>query len=348
MVELWGRQWSRTGLLARVGRLEQLAGVQLTEAADGAERGVRLLRFATGAGFDFEVLVDRGSDIGRAWFLGRPLAWWSPVGLIGPWYHDSSGIEWFRGFPGGLVSTCGLDHTLLGGTDDATVFNYPHRQTETYGLHGRYTGLPARLAGYGARWQGDECVLWAEAEVSQVAIFGEQLLLTRRIEADLGGTSVRVFDTVTNLGATACPHMMLYHCNIGFPVVDAGAELCYPAPPGACVSEACTENYRELAGPEPAFVEECYEHDMTPDDAGYVRAEVRNRAAGLGVYQRYRKDQLPHHVTWRQLGSGTYVVAMEPSTNRDAGRFDARERGELMYLAPGEQRHYELELGVIT
>ena len=60
-----------------------------------------------------------------------------------------------------------------------------------------------------------------------------------------------------------------------------------------------------------------------------MHAAVLNRAAGLGVYQRYRRDQLPHHITWRQLGAGTYVVAMEPSTNRDAGRFDARERGEL-------------------
>ena len=39
---------------------------------------------------------------------------------------------------------------------------------------------------------------------------------------------------------------------------------------------------------------------------------------------------------------------MEPSTNRDAGRFDARERGELMFLAPGEQRHYELEIGALS
>ena len=246
------------------------------------------------------------------------------------------------------MSTCGLDQVQLGGTDDATVFNYPHRATETYGLHGRYTGLPARLAGYGATWSGNECVLWAEAEVLQAAVFGEQLLLNRRIEADLGGTSVRIADTVTNVGATACPHMLLYHCNVGFPVVDDGAEIAYPAPAGICVSEASSPDYRQLAGPEPAFVEECYEHDMVPDAAGYVTAAVLNPAAGLGVYQRYRKDQLPHHVTWRQLGSGTYVVAMEPGTNRDAGRFDARERGELIHLAPGEQRHYELELGALT
>lgn len=347
MVSLWGRSVTRRELMARVGRLEQVGGVQLVQAGDGAERGVRLLRFGTGSGFGFDVLVDRGFDIGQAWLRGRPLAWWSPVGLIGPWLHDSSGIEWFRGFPGGLVSTCGLDHNLLGGADDATVFNYPHRRTETYGLHGRYTGLPARLAGYGTTWHGDECVLWAEGEVIQAAVFGEQLVLRRRIEADLGGASLRISDTVTNAGATPCPHMMLYHCNIGFPVVDAGAELAYPAGPGTCVSEASDPGYRTMAAPRPGFVEECYEHDMAPGPDGLVSAAVVNRAAGLGVYQRYSRSQLPHHITWRQLGSGTYVVAMEPSTNRDAGRMDARARGELIHLRPGEERRYDLELGAL-
>jgi hypothetical protein len=38
---------------------------------------------------------------------------------------------------------------------------------------------------------------------------------------------------------------------------------------------------------------------------------------------------------------------MEPTTNRDAGRFDARERGELQMLAPGESRRYEVEVGVL-
>jgi len=348
MVSLWGRSWTRGELLARVGRLDQLAGVQLVEASDGAERGVRLLRFRTGAGFEFDVLVDRGFDIGRAWLGGRPLSWWSPVGLISPWLHDSAGIEWFRGFPGGLVSTCGLDHSLLGGTDDSTVFNYPHRRTETYGLHGRYTGLPARLAGYGASWHQDECVLWAEGEVIQAALFGEQLVLHRRIEADLGGTALRITDTVTNTGATACPHMLLYHCNVGFPVVDADAELVYPAGPGVCVSEASDPAYRELLGPRADFVEECYEHDMAAGPDGLVSAAVVNRNIGLGVYQRYQRAALPRHITWRQLGTGTYVVAMEPSTNRDAGRFDARARGELQHLSPGEQRHYALEIGALT
>ena len=39
---------------------------------------------------------------------------------------------------------------------------------------------------------------------------------------------------------------------------------------------------------------------------------------------------------------------MEPSTNRDAGRPDARERGELQWLEPGEQRRYDLEIGALA
>jgi Domain of unknown function (DUF4432) len=245
MVMLWGRHWSRNELLARVGRLEQLAGVHLVSGGDGAERGVRMLRSASGAGFDLEVL-------------------------------------------------------------------------------------------------------WASGEVRQVAVFGEQLELRRRIEVDLGGTAVRLVDRVTNIGPTACPHMLLYHCNIGFPVLDDGAELLYPSGPGVCVSDHGVETYAQLTGPQRPYVEQCYEHDMVTDPDGWVRAAVVNRAAGLGVYQRYRKDALPHHITWRQLGHGTYVVAMEPSTNHDAGRFDARERGELQHLEPGEHRDYDLELGVLA
>jgi Domain of unknown function (DUF4432) len=97
VVTLWGRRWTRPELLARVGRLEQVAGMRLVEGGDGAERGVRILRCTTGAGFDFEILVDRGFDIGGAWIGGRPLAWLSPVGVVGPRYSEPAGLGWDAG-----------------------------------------------------------------------------------------------------------------------------------------------------------------------------------------------------------------------------------------------------------
>ncbi len=48
------------------------------------------------------------------------------------------------------------------------------------------------------------------------------------------------------------------------------------------------------------------------------------------------------------LGEGTYVLGIEPSTNRAESRAQARERGELTVLQPGEERAFELELGALA
>jgi hypothetical protein len=207
--------------------------------------------------------------------------------------------------------------------------------------------MPARLTGYGERWDGDDCVLWAEGVARQAAVYGEALELRRRIEARVGESRFTVHDEVVNVGFDPTSHMYLYHVNVGWPVVDAGSDYLIPAPDGVPVAEYPTREYRKITGPNEAFPEECYEHDTIPEADGRVPVAVVNRAVGLGTYQLYRKDQFPFHTMWRMLGEGTYGVAMEPTTNRDAGRFDARERGELGFLQPGESRTYELEVGAL-
>lgn len=344
---LHGEAITRRELMRRVGRLEQVAGVRLVTLGDGIERGVRVLEFRTGTGFAFEVLVDRSLDVGRCELNGRSLTWLSATGVVGPWYAEPLGLGWFRMWGGGMVVTCGLDHTLLGGTDDASNFHQLVKPTEEYGLHGRIGFTPARLNAYGERWDGDECVLYAEGVVRQAAVYGEALELRRRIEARVGDSFLTIQDEVTNVGFDPTSHMYLYHVNAGWPVVDTGTEYLIPASEGVPVAEYPTREYRKITAPGAGFPEECYEHDTIPEADGRVPVAVVNRAAGLGVYQLYRKDQFPFHTMWRMLGEGTYGIAMEPTTNRDAGRFDAKERGELMFLQPGESRRYELEVGAL-
>ncbi len=347
MPSINGAAMARRDLMRRVGRLDQFAGVRLVTLGDGIERGVRVLEFRTGTGYQFDVLVDRSLDVGRCEFQGRSLAWLSPTGVVGPWYAEPMGLGWFRSWGGGMLVTCGLDHTLLGGTDDASQFHQLIKPTEEYGLHGRIGFMPARLTGYGERWDGDECVLWAEGVVRQAAVFGEAMELRRRIEARVGESRFTVHDEVVNVGFDPATHMYLYHVNVGWPVVDAGSDYLIPAPPGVPVAEYPTRDYRRLTSPNKAFPEECYEHAVAAEPAGTVPVAIVNRALGLGAYQLYRKEQFPFHTMWRMLGEGIYGVAMEPTTNRDAGRFDARERGELAFLAPGESREYDLEIGVL-
>ena len=103
------------------------------------------------------------------------------------------------------MNTCGLDHAFFMESRSAEHYAYPAREAVDHPLHGRSALTPARLAGYGTRWEGDECVLWAEGEVIQAAMFGEDLHLVRRIEARMGGSGFTVEDRVENRGFARTP-----------------------------------------------------------------------------------------------------------------------------------------------
>jgi Domain of unknown function (DUF4432) len=345
--ELHGQRYTRAALHQLAGRLDQVAGVRLITLGDGSERGVRILEFRTGSGFAFDVLVDRAFDIGHCELGGRSLAWESAVGVAGPWYFEPEGLGFLRNFGGGLLTTGGLDHALFMAEDTAEQYHYPPKQKERYGLHGRISNRPATLRGYGSRWEGDECVLWARGEVLQAAVFGEQLLVRRTIEARVGESRLTVRDEVENVGHALTPHMLLYHVNVGWPVVDDGSELLLPAAAVVARDDQPVEGYRVLRAPQMDFVEQVFEHHLASEPDGRVPVCIVNRRLGIGVYQIFNSRQLPYHFVWRMLGAGTYVVGIEPCTNRVEGRLDARARGELIELAPSERRLYELELGAL-
>jgi hypothetical protein len=355
-IELFGRTWSRTELAERTGGLAQVAGVELLELADGPERGVRVLEFRTGSGLSFRVALERGFDLLSAEYRGIPIGWRSPVGPRHPALasvEDSRGWGFLHSFTG-LLATCGLDHTLAPATSSAAGYVYPGIAERDYPLHGRISQIPARLLGYGERWNGDVCTLFAEGEVAQMAVFGENLVLTRRIEAALGGTSISITDRVENRGFRPTPHMLLYHYNFGFPVLDEGAELLLPS---RAIVHAVHQDlhaqgtgYRIQGPPKPDFREQVYEHDIVAGKSGMAPAALINPKLGndgFGIRLDYDRAALPCLIQWQCLQSGLYVLGIEPSTNHVQGRAFAEQRGELIHLEHGEVREYRTRLGVL-
>jgi galactose mutarotase-like enzyme len=344
-MNLHGRDIGRRELAALAGDTAAAGGVRLVTLGDGVERGIRTLEFRTGSGLAFDVLVDRCFDIGPAEHSGRAFGWRSPTGFRHPGLHenaDEDGLSWLRSFSG-LMVTAGLDHTLFGGDVPADGYHYPPRATVRHGLHGRAGNIPARLAGYGERWDGDRCVLWAEGEVRQAAVFAENLRLTRRIEADLGGDEIRVTDTVDNPGVDPMPHMYLYHINLGWPLLEPGSRFVAPVAETLWRSDSVAEqgaDHATMAAPIPGFVEQVYEHALTPDADGGVSAALVNDRLGMAVSVHWDTAAFPCFFQWLNLRAGHYALGLEPSTHHVAGDAAARADGSMIQLAGGESRTY--------
>jgi hypothetical protein len=343
MAHLYGKDYSRQELARRMGLMEQAAGIRLIELADGWGRGVRAALLRTGSGLSATVLIDRGLDIYDADYKGAALAWVSPTGPKHPAYFEEPGFGWLRSFYGGLVVTCGLSTAGAPSVD----------QGEPLGIHGRYSHTPAGNVHVGSEWRGDEYIVFIEGEMREARVFNENLLLKRRIEIKAGGDTIGIFDTVSNEGFQRRPHMMLYHCNLGFPVVDDGSRLLAPSKtvtPRDDVAKPGIKEYDRFSAPVPGYQEQVFYHDMRADKDGYVKVGVANPAfnggKGLAVYARYRQRELPRFAEWKMVGEDVYTVGLEPANCLVEGRAKERERGELQFLAPGEQRSYHLEIGV--
>ena len=75
MTQLYQKNWSRQELIRYTGHIDQIAGIRLLEAAEGVERGSRLLQVWTGSGLTFNILPDRAMDISACQYKGMSLAW---------------------------------------------------------------------------------------------------------------------------------------------------------------------------------------------------------------------------------------------------------------------------------
>ena len=356
MVDLFGAKLTRRDVASRAGSLSQFAGVRLMTLGDGLERGVRMLEFRTGSGLRFTVLVDRALDIADCDYRGMAIGWHSPAGFKHPGlaeYEGEGGLAWLRSFSG-LMVTCGLDHILFMYDEPADHYVYGPRQTVSHSIHGRVATLPARLIGYGESWSGDECTLWCEGIVSQGTVFGEDLYLVRRIEADVGSNEIRIRDRVGNRGFYRTPHMYCYHINVGFPVLDEGARYLAPIKDvvwAAHAGEAYRKQgvgYRTMPAPKQNFHEQVWQHELAADPAGDSSVALVNDKIALGFEVAIRKEQFPCMFEWQNLQAGQYAVGIEPSTNHVLGHKAARERGELIWLEHGEERRYDTTFRVLT
>lgn len=310
----------------RVGSRDQVISIESSVRTDGPDAGARRVRIINGD-LEIEVLPDRGLDLGQVRVAGVPLAWLSPTGF--PPLAESAG-GWMRAFGGGLLTTCGLQSYGAPSLDDGT----PHP------LHGRYSSLRAHVSRVDVT--DDEVVV--EGVVREAEVFGAHLELRRRISSALGSRTIHIADVLVNRGAEAVEPMVLYHLNLGWPLVDEGTTVRSPATrveARDADAERGLDTWSHFPAVAPSYPEQVFRHVLESDARAVVEA-VNPR--GLGVRIAFDTSVLPAMFQWRVAqANGHVVLGLEPATAPTIlGRADARAHGMLRPLAPGEA----LSLGV--
>jgi hypothetical protein len=340
MATLFGTNYSRRDIERRVGNLSQIAGVRLLQLQEGMEAGVRVADVRSGSGLRFQITLDRGMDISVAEFKGMSLAWRSPQGDVHPSHFDSKGRGWLKSFPGGLMTGCGLTSAGAPSIDAG----------EELGIHGRLSHLAASNVKTETMWDGDRCFFRVSGLIREGVIFKENLALTRTVEVELGTSIMTLRDTVVNEGFRRSPLMMLYHINLGWPLLDEGSEVLLNArsmKPRDAEAEKGVASATKIPAPNAGYNEQVFYHDLIAANDGFATALLANRKLGLGVYARYRQHELPRFVQWKMAGEGDYVLGFEPANCLVEGRAKERERGTLQFIEPGETREFVVHIGVL-
>jgi hypothetical protein len=313
----------------------QLGGIETSVLDNGPGRGVRIAWVNTGGGLRYKVVIDRGLDIADAEFLGQSLTWHSLTGVTAPSLSYTRGMDWLRGFYGGLLVSCGPMHTGSPFVEN----NVEH------GLHGSHSYTPGILEFITnpdpARGKYEMAITGL---VRTARVVNPNIELRRTISSTLGEPVIRVYDQFTNRGNEPIEHCWLLHINFGFPLLEPEASTyCYRGPltprPDS-VEWFNRSNYRAAPQPQESHrgTGEVFTYiDAQEDDEGVVAAGLVNTRRGMGVEVRYLKEHYPRLGNWQHWGpNGSYTGALEPMTAGVEGRPLDRKRGWVRMLEPGQ------------
>ncbi|HVW02364.1 MAG TPA: DUF4432 family protein, partial [Planctomycetaceae bacterium] len=170
-------------------------------------------------------------------------------------------------------------------------------------------------------------------------------------ETVIGSNQLTVIDEVTNLRAVPAELELLYHINMGRPLLEDGSRLVAPAlevaPRDARAVEGI-KSYAAYAGPTAGYVEQVYFFDLVADAQGQTSVLLRNSAGDKGLSLHFDKRQLPCFTLWKntQAEADGYVTGLEPATNYPNLKTFEREKGRVIALAPGGNHQTRIDMQI--
>lgn len=295
-----------------ISNFAQVASLRRYTFAEGREKGLDILDCDNGK-IRFLLNVSKACDIMQVYHEGQNMSFISKNGFT------KREISFLNRFEGGMLYTCGLDS--IGGR-------------ECFALHGTLHNTPAQIL----RAECDEKGIIVEAIIRDTALFGKNLVLRRRIFSAIGSETLSLQDTLVNEGYREEEYCLLYHVNVGYPMLDEGAKLF--AKVKNCVSrtswaEKNKDTMYEMSAPKAEQEETCYFLELETPSAAVINEKI-----GKSFRLTYSGDTLPCFVEWKSMASGDYALGLEPCTTELDDRFAYKT------IATKEEKVFKIEMTV--
>lgn len=317
-----------------IGHENQLSGVEEYRLVGGKGDGMRLFSVRNETGIELTVSPDRNGDVARLRFRGQNLSYFSPCGYVAPAYYDGIGSGWLKSFTAGFLTTCGLQ----------AVGSPCEDRGEQLPLHGSIANLPCVYA----FWEEDEQEIRIHTKTSDEVIFGRKLTLKRIIRIPKKESWFTIEDEIENTGDREEPFEILYHMNMGYPLLDEESVVEIPSVevlPRDDHAASDAANWMHMEKPTVGYQERCYYHKFA-DEKG--RASIYQPKLGIGLSMEFDAKELDGFVEWKMMGVRDYVLGLECGNCYPDGRDVMRKSGMLKFLAPGEKKRYQVKICLYT
>lgn len=316
-----------------IGHDSQVMGVEEHRLIGGKGDGMRLFEIRNGKGLAFTVSADRCADISRLTYRGVNCGYFAPCGYVAPAYYDGQGSGFLKSFTAGFLTTCGLTAVGAPCEDDG----------EALPLHGTIANQPSEKIG----WDIESGDIVLRATINDARIFGHKLRLRREIRCSTKENAFTVSDTVENYGDAKAPFMMMYHMNIGYPLLSENSVLNIPSqsvePRDARAAEGLS-SWHIMPPPTAGFEEQCYYHQFSGD----TKVSISNPDTGIGLQIEYDAGELNHFTQWKMAGVRDYALGLEPGNCHTEGRDKLRAENKLSFLAPGEAQTKQIRVSLFS
>jgi hypothetical protein len=282
----------------------------------------------------------------------KRLRWQSPVQeIINPAFMNLNargGLGWLEGF-NEFMCRCGMENVGQPGKDEI-VTNTGAKAEVDLTLHGKVANIPARWVELVVD-TAPPYRIRIRARVDEKMMFGTNLELHTEISTEPGSMEFRIEDKVVNKSSQPQEFQMLYHTNIGKPLLEEGARFLAPVKrviPVNAHSAKDVKAFGDIAGPTPGIIEQAYFFHPIAGKDGDTLALLHNKTKNEGLSMRWSVKELPYLTLWKNTAAveDGYVIGIEPGTSFPNMRRVERKAGRVPRLEGGKSHTMRIDFGV--